>query len=309
MTTAECGIQRNLFTRRRTTAFKKKLWNEVEQRETRKNSTVDLRLPFQVSWTRNNAWPCTMHQYRGQTPGGRRCLYSHTGSGSDERNYHAHILMISSLPKVLPRKPGSSIRNRNRALARTLCRYLQYAPGGSTARVDHRSYKDQENGPPCTKDRKSPNYVEEASKQPKQWRNQRKKSGSAAIRMDLLIAENEIKLSALKTGLRLKIVLKRHQLTKKPCKTEGNPWQSAKTRNQRKSLDLDFMQDVFKKAENTLGKSIKTSLVSSSPKTSWKQTKSWQITKPSGSTQWINKPLLFGKKAWEAQRDAIYTNS
>ncbi|MDP1389560.1 nickase, partial [Acinetobacter lwoffii] len=79
------------------------------------------------------------------------------------------------------------------------------------------------------------------------------------------------------------------------------------------NLDLDFMQDVFKKAENTLGKmqqhknefsqQLAQDIVKSGLKQSHDKLQSLvdqhnELTK--------NKPLLFGKKAWEAQRDAIY---
>ena len=73
------------------------------------------------------------------------------------------------------------------------------------------------------------------------------------------------------------------------------------------------MQDVFKKAENTLGKMQKhknefsqqlaQDIVKSGLKQSHDKLQSL-VDQHNELTQ--NKPLLFGKKAWEAQRDEIY---
>ena len=79
------------------------------------------------------------------------------------------------------------------------------------------------------------------------------------------------------------------------------------------NLDLDFMQDVFKKAENTLGKiqkhknefsqQLAQDIVKNRLKQSHDKLQSL-VDQHNELTQ--NKPLLFGKKAWEAQRNAIY---
>ncbi|HCU75475.1 MAG TPA: hypothetical protein DGS69_08115 [Acinetobacter baumannii] len=138
--------------------------------------------------------------------------------------------------------------------------------------------------------------------------------------MDVLIAENEIKLSKLKTEQQIQIknsaktppIDEKALFEEKQRETLGKVLKreiSAKEAN----LDLDFMQDVFKKAENTLGKMQKhknefsqqlaQDIVKSGLKQSHDKLQSL-VDQHNQLTQ--NKPLLFGKKAWEAQRDAIY---
>jgi MobA/MobL family. len=105
---------------------------------------------------------------------------------------------------------------------------------GYTARVDHRSYKDQENGLEATL-HEGPKVTElrrkgietEISRSNDEIKQRNQAQLQYGKNMDLLIAENEIKLSTLKTEqqTQIKIALKRHQLTKKPylSKNRGKP--------------------------------------------------------------------------------------
>jgi len=78
---------------------REKLWNEVEQRETRKNSTVarefEIAFPSELNQEQRLAMLeelCASIVDRHQVAVDA-CIHApHTGSGSDERNYHAHIL-------------------------------------------------------------------------------------------------------------------------------------------------------------------------------------------------------------------------
>ena len=81
----------------------------------------------------------------------------HTQSGSDERNYHAHIMFTG---RQIDLETGDFAKKRNRdfnkrkfksdrkPMARNLCRHYQSKSSTSRLfdRVDHRSYADQDNG-------------------------------------------------------------------------------------------------------------------------------------------------------------------
>ena len=198
---------------------------------------------------------------------------------------------------------------------------------GYTARVDHRSYKDQENGLEATL-HEGPKVTElrrkgietEISRSNDEIKQRNQAQLQYSKNMDLLIAENEIKLSTLKTEQQIQIknsaktppIDEKALFEEKQRETLVKLLQgeiSAKEAN----LDLHFMQDVFKKAENTLGKMQKhknefnqqlaQEIVKSGLKQSHDKLQSL-VDQHNELTQ--NKPLLFGKKAWEAQRDAIY---
>ena len=258
----------------------------------------------------------------------------HTGSGSDERNYHAHILMstrkltpegFTEKTRELDQKHSGEIDHWREHFADICNMHLDLA--GSTARVDHRSYKDQENGLEATL-HEGPKVTElrrrgietEISRNNDEIKQRNQAQLQYGKNMDLLIAENEIKLSTLKTDQQIQI----KNSTKTPPIDEKALFEkkqretlvqllkgeiSAKEAN----LGLDFMQDVFKKAENTLGKMQKhknefsqqlaQDIVKSGLKQSHDKLQSL-VDQHNELTQ--NKPLLFGKKAWEAQRDAIY---
>jgi hypothetical protein len=162
------------------------------------------------------------------------CIHApHTGSGSDERNYHAHILMstrkltpegFTEKTRELDQKHSGEIEHWREHFADICNMHLDLA--GYTARVDHRSYKDQENGLEATL-HEGPKVTElrrkgietEISRSNDEIKQRNQAQLQYGKNMDLLIAENEIKLSTLKTEqqIQIKIALKRHQLTKKPC--------------------------------------------------------------------------------------------
>ncbi|WP_171077279.1 MobA/MobL family protein, partial [Acinetobacter baumannii] len=83
---------------------------------------------------------------------------------------------------------------------------------GSTARVDHRSYKDQENGLEATL-HEGPNVTElrrrgietEISRSNDEIKQRNQAQLQYDKNMDVLIAENEIKLSTLKTEQQIQI--------------------------------------------------------------------------------------------------------
>src|SRR5690606_39175674 len=79
------------------------------------------------------------------------------------------------------------------------------------------------------------------------------------------------------------------------------------------NLDLDFMQHHLEKVENTLSKQHKhknefdQQLAQEIVKSGLKQSHDkLQSLVDQHNELGQNKPLLFGKKAWEAQRDALY---
>ena len=204
------------------------------------------------------------------------CIHApHTGSGSDERNYHAHILMstrkltpegFTEKTRELDQKHSGEIEHWREHFADICNMHLDLA--GYTARVDHRSYKDQENGLEATL-HEGPKVTElrrrgietEISRTNDEIKERNQAQLQYGKNMDLLIAENEIKLSALKTEQQTQIensaktppIDEKALFEEKQRETLGKVLKreiSAKEAN----LDLDFMQDVFKKAENTLGK-------------------------------------------------------
>ena len=162
MTTAEKnrgGIQRDLLTRRRTRTFKKPrktLERSRTKRNQKKNSTVarefEIAFPSELNQEQRLAMLeelCASIVERHQIAVDA-CIHApHTGSGSDERNYHAHILMSTRklTPEGFTRKPGNWIRNtveKSNTGANT-CRYLQYAPGHG--RIHRPSRPPQLQGP------------------------------------------------------------------------------------------------------------------------------------------------------------------
>jgi len=320
---------------------REKLWNEVEQRETRKNSTVarefEIAFPSELNQEQRLAMLeelCASIVERHQVAVDA-CIHApHTGSGSDERNYHAHILMstrkltpegFTEKTRELDQKHSGEIEHWREHFADICNMHLDMA--GSTARVDHRSYKDKENGLEATL-HEGPKVTELRRKgietEISRTNDEIKKRNQAQLQygknIDLLIAENEIKLSTLKTEQQTQIensaktspIDEKALFEQKQRETLAKLLQgeiSAKETN----LDLDFMQDVFKKAENTLGKMQKhknefsQQLAQDIVKSGLKQSHDkLQSLVDQHNELGQNKPLLFGKKAWEAQRDAIY---
>jgi len=122
------------------------LWNEVEKSELKKNG--EIKAAAQLAREFEIAFPQELNQAQRQDA----CIHApHTASGSDERNYHAHILLTTR--SINERGTlGKKTREFNdhgkqqvehwRAQFAELCnRHLEQA--GSLERVDHRSYKAQ----------------------------------------------------------------------------------------------------------------------------------------------------------------------
>jgi MobA/MobL family len=320
---------------------REKLWNEVEQRETRKNSTVarefEIAFPSELNQEQRLAMLeelCSSIVERHQVAVDA-CIHApHTGSGSDERNYHAHILMstrkltpegFTDKTRELDQKHSGEIEHWREHFADICNMHLDLA--GSTARVDHRSYKDQEigleatlhEGPKVTELRRQ-GIETEISRTNDEIKERNQAQLQHSKNLAMLIAENEIKLSKLKTEQQIQI----KNSPKTPPLSPEEQFQylqketlvkllkgeiSAKEAN----LDLEFMQRNLEKVENTLSKQQK-------HKNEFNQQLAQEIVK-SGLKQshdklqslvdqhnelGQNKPLLFGKKAWEAQRDGLY---
>lgn len=320
---------------------REKLWNEVEQRETRKNSTVarefEIAFPSELNQEQRLAMLeelCASIVERHQVAVDA-CIHApHTGSGSDERNYHAHILMstrkltpegFTEKTRELDQKHSGEIEHWREHFADICNMHLDMA--GFTARVDHRSYKDQENGleatlhegPKVTELRRRGieteiSRINDAIKERNQTQLQYGKN------MDLLIAENEITLKKLKTEQQMHI----QNSAKTPPLSAEEQFQYIQRENLSKllkgeisakeaNLDLDFMQHNLEKVEGILSKQQKykndfnQQLAQDIVKSRLKQSHDkLQSLVDQHNELGQNKPLLFGKKAWEAQRDAIY---
>ncbi|WP_303275638.1 MobQ family relaxase [Acinetobacter soli] len=320
---------------------REKLWNEVEQRETRKNSTVarefEIAFPSELNQEQRLAMLeelCASIVERHQVAVDA-CIHApHTGSGSDERNYHAHILMstrkltpegFTEKTRELDQKHSGEIEHWREHFADICNMHLDMA--GSTARVDHRSYKDQENGLEATL-HEGPKVTElrrrgietEISRTNDEIKERNQAQLHYGKNMDLLIAENEITLKKLKTEQQMHI----QNSAKTPPLSAEEQFQyiqretlskllkgeiSAKEAN----LDLAFMQDNLEKVEGILSKQQKhkndfnQQLAQDIVKSGLKQSHDkLQSLVDQHNELGQNKPLLFGKKAWEAQRDAIY---
>ena len=130
---------------------REKLWNEVEQHETRKNSTVarefEIAFPSELNQEQRLAMLeelCASIVERHQVAVDA-CIHApHTGSGSDERNYHAHILMstrkltpegFTEKTRELDQKHSGEIEHWREHFADICNMHLDMA--GFSARVDH----------------------------------------------------------------------------------------------------------------------------------------------------------------------------
>lgn len=320
---------------------REKLWNEVEQRETRKNSTVarefEIAFPSELNQEQRLAMLeelCASIVERHQIAVDA-CIHApHTGSGSDERNYHAHILMstrkltpegFTEKTRELDQKHSGEIEYWREHFADICNMHLDMA--GFTARVDHRSYKDQENGLQATL-HEGPKVTElrrrgietEISRTNDEIKERNQAQLQYGKNMDLLIAENEIRLKKLKTEQQMHI----QNSAKTPPLSAEEQFQYIQRENLSKllkgeisakeaNLDLDFMQHNLEKVEGILSKQQKhkndfnQQLAQDIVKSRLKQSHDkLQSLVDQYNELGQNKPLLFGKKAWEAQRDAIY---
>src|SRR5690606_5682421 len=126
--------------------------------------------------------------------------------------YHAHILMstrkltpegFTDKTRELDQKHSGEIEHWREHFADICNMHLDMA--GATARVDHRSYKDQENGleatlhegPKVTELRRQNNETE-ISRSNDEIKQRNQAQLHYGKNMDVLIAENEIKRSKLK---------------------------------------------------------------------------------------------------------------
>jgi len=154
---------------------REKLWNEVEQRETRKNSTVarefEIAFPSELNQEQRLAMLeelCTSIVDRHQVAVDA-CIHSpHTGSGSDERNYHAHILMstrkltpegFTEKTRELDQKHSGEIEHWREHFA-DICNMHLHMAGYTESTTAATKTRRMAWKRPCTKDRKSPNYAE-----------------------------------------------------------------------------------------------------------------------------------------------------
>jgi len=319
---------------------REQLWNEVEQRETRKNSTVarefEIAFPSELNKQQREALleELCHHIVERHQVVVDACIHApHTDNGSDERNYHAHILMstrrltpegFTEKSRELDQKHSGEIEYWRERFADTCNIHLELA--GSKARVDHRSYKDQENGLEATLHEGSTvtklrrqgiateiSQTNDAIKQ----RNQTIKAQDKTLHD--LIEQKEIQLQHLK----------KEQTQEKPHSPENAPKHAKSTKQQEQEeilvkliqgqisakeahLDLDFMDTVFKKADaeikrhhdhqkqhrETLAKEI----IQGRLKKSHAQLQTL-VDQYNDLNQ--KKPMLFGKKEWETQLQQI----
>ena len=319
---------------------REKLWNEVEQRETRKNSTVarefEIAFPSELNQEQRLAMLeelCSNIVERHQVAVDA-CIHApHTESGSDGRNYHAHILMstrkltpegFTDKTRELDQRHSGEIEYWREHFADICNSHLELA--GHATRVDHRSYKDQEvgleatlhEGPKVTQLRRQgiETEISQTNDQIKQRNEAQLQHGK---KMNDLIAQNEIQLQKLKKQQKIeaenspktppvdeKTLLQQEQreILDKVLKGEI----SAKEAN----LDPDFMQQHMEKAENILSKhhnhqnqfrqKLAEDLIQTKLKENQSQLKNLVDQYNEHSN---NKPMLFGKKAWEEQQKQI----
>ena len=319
---------------------REKLWNEVEQRETRKNSTVarefEIAFPSELNQEQRQAMLkelCESIVERHQVAVDA-CIHTpHTGSGSDERNYHAHILMstrrltpegFGAKTRELDQKYSGEVPYWRERFAEICNQHLERA--GHSARVNHRSYKDQNQaleatlheGPAVTQLRRQ-GIETELSRTNDQIRQRNQIRLAQHKNLDQLIAENEIELSRLKI---------KHQIqSKHSARTSPVDDRAAFKQKQAETLkklvtgeisakeaDLDpvFMQECFQAADQAIqqhreqlsqfSKELAAEINQNNLKQSYATLKDLaQQYEELGQ----NKPLLFGKKAWEAQRQSI----
>jgi hypothetical protein len=308
---------------------REKLWNEVEQRETRKNSTVarefEIAFPSELNQEQRLAMLeelCASIVERHQVAVDA-CIHApHTGSGSDERNYHAHILMSTRklTPEGFTEKPGNWIRNT----------VEKSSTGANTLPISAictSTWPDSQPGRPPQLQRPGEWIRSDPARRTKSHRTTQKSIETEISRtndeikernqaqlqygknMDLLIAENEITLEKLKTEQQMHI----QNSAKTPPLSAEEQFQyiqretlskllkgeiSAKEAN----LDLDFMQHNLEKVEGILSKQQKhkndfnQQLAQDIVKSRLKQSHDkLQSLVDQHNELGQNKPLLFGK--------------
>lgn len=319
---------------------REQLWNEVEQRETRKNSTVarefEIAFPSELNKQQREALleELCHHIVKRHQVAVDACIHApHTDNGSDERNYHAHILMSTrrltpegfiEKSRELDQKHSGEIDYWRERFADTCNMHLELA--GSKARVDHRSYKDQENGLEATIHEGSTitklrrqgiateiSQTNDAIKQ----RNQSIKDQDKTLHD--LIQQNEIQLQHLK----------KEQIQEKTDSLENAPNHAKSTKQQEQAeilvkliqgqisakeahLDLDFMDTALKTAQDNIKRH--TDHKNQHAETLAKEIIQGKLKKSHTQLQTLvdqyndlnqKKPMLFGKKEWETQLQQI----
>lgn len=319
---------------------REQLWNEVEQRETRKNSTVarefEIAFPSELNQQQREALleELCHHIVERHQVAVDACIHApHTDNGSDERNYHAHILMstrrltpegFTEKSRELDQKHSGEIDYWRERFADTCNMHLELA--GSKARVDHRSYKDQENGLEATLHEGSTitklrrqgiaTEISQSNDAIKQ-RNQAIKNQDRNL--NDLIQQNEIKLQHLK----------KEQAQEKSYRPENAPDHAKTTKQQEQAeilvkliqgqisakeahLDLDFMDTALKTAQDNI--KIHTDHQNQHAETLAKEIIQGRLKKSHAQLQTLvdqyndlnqKKPMLFGKKEWETQLQQI----
>lgn len=319
---------------------REQLWNEVEQRETRKNSTVarefEIAFPSELNKQQREALleELCHHIVERHQVAVDACIHApHTDNGSDERNYHAHILMstrrltpqgFTEKSRELDQKHSGEIDYWRERFADTCNMHLELA--GSKARVDHRSYKDQENGLEATIHEGSTitklrrqgiateiSQTNDAIKQ----RNQAVKNQDKTLHD--LIQQNEIQLQHLK----------KEQVQAKSHSPENAPNHAKLTKQQEQAeilaklikgqisakeahLDLDFMDTLLKKTDDEIKRHVEhqkqhtqalaKAVIQGRLKKSHVQLQTL-VDQYNDLNQ--KKPMLFGKKEWETQLQQI----
>lgn len=140
------------------------LWNAVEKAERKKNALLarefEIAFPSELNAQQRKKMLDELCQKLVKKHGvivDAAIHAPHTDGGSDERNYHAHIMFTT---RAIDPKNGEFSAKKYRDFSRdsgtkTVSDWREYfadltndhlAKAGFTVRVDHRSYKDQKNG-------------------------------------------------------------------------------------------------------------------------------------------------------------------
>lgn len=145
------------------------LWNSVEKTERKKNALLarefEIAFPSELNAQQRKKMLDELCQNLVKKHGvivDAAIHAPHTDGGSDERNYHAHIMFTT---RAIDPQTGNFSAKKYRDFSRdsgtkTVCHWREsfadltnqhLEKAGYDVRVDHRSYKDQKNGLEATK--------------------------------------------------------------------------------------------------------------------------------------------------------------
>ena len=145
------------------------LWNKVEKAERRKDALLarefEIAFPSELNAQQRKKMLDELCQNLVKKHGvivDAAIHAPHTDGGSDERNYHAHIMFTT---RAIDPQTGNFSAKKYRDFSRdsgtkTVCHWREsfadltnqhLEKAGYDVRVDHRSYKDQKNGLEATK--------------------------------------------------------------------------------------------------------------------------------------------------------------